>query len=238
MTLLQYERGMDGSENAGGPGSRVYCQVRAWYSGTHGRQSGFFEPVGAKLSLLPSSNSRTTGAKRKRSDGTRSRHTLRHHARGPGLYCSSGPGSGGSGGSGLVSGAVLVGRWAISGSKCEPAIDIEVRQRARARTSLAPTPVPHCSYSAPDALQSAADRARTDEGSIGQAIHDGIPRFAASRLASPHLAPPLTSRDRETEVSAESHRGVTEGILCTGVPVCRGPKSWTGDAETASNVVR
>ncbi|KAH7114952.1 hypothetical protein B0J13DRAFT_236505 [Dactylonectria estremocensis] len=168
MTLLQYERGMDGSENVGGPGFRVYCQVRARYS------------------------------ERKRSDGTRSRHTLRHRARGPGLYCSSGPGSGGSGGSGLVSGVVLVGCWAISGSKCEPVIDIEVRQRARARTSLAPTPVPRRSYSAPDALQSAMDA----DISVGRPGHGPMRAaqarpsttafcaFASPRLVSPRLTLP------------------------------------------------
>ncbi|KAH7112296.1 hypothetical protein B0J13DRAFT_534081 [Dactylonectria estremocensis] len=121
MALLQYERGMDGSENAGDPGSRVYCQVRAWYSGTHGRQSEFFEPVGAKLGLLqvPALERLGPSASAAMVPGADARSTLGHRTRGPGLYCSSGPG--------LVSGAVLVGRWTISGSKCEPAVDIEVR---------------------------------------------------------------------------------------------------------------
>lgn len=99
--MLPYERGMGGRENVSGrprvwsglPEFAQSCQVRAWDSGTHGRQrvgsSKSSQWGEAKLGLLgswapgllsSSSNSRTTGAKRKRCDGTRSRRTLRRRA--------------------------------------------------------------------------------------------------------------------------------------------------------------
>lgn len=65
-------------------------------------------------------------------------------ARGPGSGWSSGI-AGDPGGPdalvalALVSGAILVGRWSCLGSKCESTIDVEARQRWRART-ISPQP--------------------------------------------------------------------------------------------------
>ncbi|KAH7142651.1 hypothetical protein B0J13DRAFT_636197 [Dactylonectria estremocensis] len=165
----------------GRPGSRVYCLFRAWCSGTHSRQSGFLEPVGTKLGLLHVPTLERLGP------SASARACTVVLALALVALVVSGLASGF-----LFPGAVLVGRRAISGSKCEPVIDIGVRQRARARTSLAPTSVPRYSYSAPDSLQSAVCSLRC--------------RY-------------LSRQAGHGPMSAESHRGVTEGILYTGAQI-------------------